>query len=159
MVSTTRVSRIGLYFPFSSDFSLRATIFSAYTLDFQTRLFSALPPSFNHAFKQLCAALLEPSNPDESPSKSWNVNSNSGIWKNFEFLGLLDRYENVIASVGYEFIEQHVKESCKGRWDKPILEDLRVWMSNRVVPWMLQVYARGASNRTSESLLSTVIMY
>lgn len=149
MVSTTRVSRLDLYFPFSSNFSLRATIFSAYTLDFQTRLFSALPPSFNHAFKQLCAALLEPSNPDESPPKSWNVNSNSGIWKNFEFLGLLDRYENVIASVGYEFIEQHVKESCKGRWDKPILEDLRVWMSNRVVPWMLQVYARGASNRTS----------
>ena len=73
--------------------------------------------------------------------------------ENFEFLGLLDRYENVIASVGYEFIEQHVTESCKGRWDKTILEDLRIWMSNRVVPWMLQVYARGASNRTSSLIL------
>jgi anaphase-promoting complex subunit 2 len=67
------------------------------------------------------------------------------MWKNFELLGLLDRYENVIASIGYEFIEQYMWETCKGRWDKPILEDLRVWMSNTVVPWtrMLQVYARG----------------
>lgn len=143
MVASPRVSRLQspLTFP-NQHSSLRATIFSAYTLSFQTRLFSALPPSFNLAFKQLCAALLEP-----PPSMSWNVNSK--IWKNFDLLGLIDRYENVIASVGYEFIEQHVWETYKGRWDKPILEDLRVWMSDRVVPWMLQVYARGASNRRS----------
>jgi len=40
----------------------------------------------------------------------------------------------MIVSAGYKFIEQHVMETCKGRWDKPILEDLRVWVSNRVVP-------------------------
>lgn len=146
MVTSPRVSRLPSSLTVSNThFSLRATIFSAYTLNFQTRLFSALPPSFNLAFKHLCAALLEPSKTEDLSSTSWNVNSK--IWKNFDLLGLIDRYENVIASVGYEFIEQHVWETYKGQWDKPILEDLRVWMSNKVVPWMLQVYARGASNR------------
>ena len=61
-------------------------------------------------------------------------------------LGLIDRYESVIASVGYEFIENHVLKTCTGEWDKPMLEDLRIWMSEKVVPWMLHVYARGATN-------------
>jgi len=71
------------------------------------------------------------------------------IWKNFEILGLIDRYESIIASVGYEYIEEHVLKACTGEWAKPMLEDLRAWMSEKVVPWMLHVYARGAANRTS----------
>jgi len=70
------------------------------------------------------------------------------IWKNFEILGLVDRYESIIASVGYEYIEEHVLKTCTGEWAKPMLEDLRAWMSEKVVPWMLHVYARGAANRT-----------
>jgi anaphase-promoting complex subunit 2 len=54
----------------------------------------------------------------------------------------------MIASVGYEFIEEYVLETCMGQWAKPMLEDLRVWKSEKVAPWMLHVYARGASNRT-----------
>ena len=61
-------------------------------------------------------------------------------------LGLIDRYESIIASVGYEFIEDYVLNMCTGEWAKPMLEDLRVWMSEKVVPWMLHVYARGAAN-------------
>ena len=61
-------------------------------------------------------------------------------------LGLIDRYESIIASVGYEFIEDYVLNMCTGEWAKPMLEDLRVWMSEKVVPWMLHVYARGATN-------------
>ena len=48
--------------------------------------------------------------------------------------------------MGYEFIEDHVLKMCTGEWAKPMLEDLRVWMSEKVVPWMLHVYARGATN-------------
>jgi len=81
------------------------------------------------------------------------VNSKSEIWKNFELLGLIDRYENVLASVGYEFIEEHVLATCKGRWEKPMLEELRTWMSENVVPWMLHVYARDASSRTFHILM------
>ena len=48
--------------------------------------------------------------------------------------------------MGYEFIEDHVLKMCTGEWAKPMLEDLRAWMSEKVVPWMLHVYARGATN-------------
>ena len=48
--------------------------------------------------------------------------------------------------MGYEFIEDYVLKTCTGEWAKPMLEDLRVWMSEKVVPWMLHVYARGATN-------------
>jgi anaphase-promoting complex subunit 2 len=63
-------------------------------------------------------------------------------------VGLIDHYESIIANVGYEYIEDRVLKTCTGEWAKPILEDLRVWKSEKVVPWMLHVYARGASNRT-----------
>ena len=33
----------------------------------------------------------------------------------FEELGLIDRYESVIAGVGYEHIEAHVLETCTGQ--------------------------------------------
>ena len=69
------------------------------------------------------------------------------MWKNFEILGLVDRYAGIIASVGYEYIEGHVLKTCTGEWAKPMLEDLRVRMSEKVVLWMLHVYVRGASNR------------
>jgi anaphase-promoting complex subunit 2 len=138
-----------------------STVFSAYTLNFQTRLFSLLPPSFSAGFKNLCACLLAPpSPPSEDVEDSFPVDSSAviptspycdpnikaTIWKNIEVLGLIDRYESIIASVGYEFIEDYVLKMCTGEWAKPMLEDLRVWMSEKVVPWMLHVYARGATN-------------
>jgi len=94
--------------------------------------------------------LLEPPDDDnEETSQEWDPQSNAALWKDFEMLGLIDRYESIIASVGYEFIEEYILTKCTGEWEKPMLEELRVWMSDRVVPWMLQVYARGASNGTN----------
>ncbi|KIM39184.1 hypothetical protein M413DRAFT_415749 [Hebeloma cylindrosporum] len=131
---------------------LGATVFSTYSFNFKTLLFSALPPSFALAFKELCACLLglPEADPDDTEQKrvrpKWDPSVQSTIWKNFEILGIIDRYESVIASVGYEYIEEHVLKTCAGEWGKPVLEDLRVWMSEKVVPWMLHVYARGASS-------------
>lgn len=119
--------------------SLGATIFSAYTLTFQTHLFSILPPSFARGFKALCASTL----PD---SRSPVTSPNPQIWVVFETLGLIDRYESIIASVGYEHIEAHVLSTCAGEWSKPMMDGLRNWMSDNIVPWMLLTYARGASN-------------
>ena len=138
-----------------------STVFSAYTLTFQTCLFSFLRAPFSAGFKNLCACLLAPpSPPSEDAEDSVSVDSSAvvpttpysdpnvkaAIWKNIEILGLIDRYESIIASVGYEFIEDYVLKMCTGEWAKPMLEDLRVWMSEKVVPWMLHVYARGATN-------------
>ena len=69
------------------------------------------------------------------------------VWKNYAILGLIDRYKNIIAIVGYEYIEEHVLKTCTGEWAKPMLEDLWVWMLEKIVPWILHVYPRRASNR------------
>ncbi|KII90894.1 hypothetical protein PLICRDRAFT_137424 [Plicaturopsis crispa FD-325 SS-3] len=113
------------------------TILSAYTLTFQTHLFSILPPSFSRGFKALCASTLT--------SDSTVPKPDHGIWAAFERLGLVDRYESLIASVGYEHIEGHVLEACAGKWDVPMLPALREWMANHIVPWMVMPYARGAT--------------
>lgn len=128
---------------------LGTTIYSAYTLSFQTHLFSAVPPSFARGFKALVASTLAASaSTNKSPSSELpeTDDPNAPIWQAFETLGLIDRYETTIATVGYEFIEQHVLETCAGEWSRPLLGELRDWMSEKVVPWMLLIYARGATN-------------
>ena len=69
------------------------------------------------------------------------------IWTACDTLGLLDRYESLIASVCYEYIEAHVMETCTKKWDESMLTVLREWMAEKVVPWMVMPYARGARNR------------
>ncbi|KXN84038.1 Anaphase-promoting complex subunit 2 [Leucoagaricus sp. SymC.cos] len=128
---------------------LGTTIYSAYTLSFQTHLFSIVPPSFARGFKALVASTLAASASAEKSSGEYlpeTDNPNAPIWQAFETLGLIDRYETIIATVGYEFIEQHVLETCTGEWSRPLLGELRDWMSDKVVPWMLLIYARGATN-------------
>ncbi|KAG6879047.1 hypothetical protein C0992_005592, partial [Termitomyces sp. T32_za158] len=120
---------------------LGPTVLSAYTLNFQTHLFSTLPPSFTSAFKALCKSSL-PSN-DATPLPEAR---GPRLWAAFETLGLLDRYEYIVASVGYEHIEHYVLDVCSGSWSKPMLEDLRTWMSDKMVSWMLLPYARGATS-------------
>ncbi|KAF8960550.1 hypothetical protein BDZ97DRAFT_1303717 [Flammula alnicola] len=102
---------------------LGPTLSTAYTLNFQTRLFSSLPLSFAHGFKELCTSLLAPSENGSSEDgtltiQRWdpNARAHTGLWKLFKALGLIDRYESVIASVGYEFIEDHVLKNCTGEW-------------------------------------------
>jgi anaphase-promoting complex subunit 2 len=73
------------------------------------------------------------------------------MWETFDRLGLLDRYENIIASVGYDHIEKHVLATCTGKWAEPVLESLRDWMSKVMVPWMVLMYARNA--QTGESVV------
>ncbi|KAF8059585.1 hypothetical protein FPV67DRAFT_362380 [Lyophyllum atratum] len=133
------------YTAWSPPPELGATIFSAYTLNFQTHLFSTLPPTFSLAFKTLCASTLPPSDPDPDAEPN-PAAQNRDIWAAFETLGLLDRYEYIVASVGYEHIEAHVLATCTGEWSKPMMEELRTWMSDKMVSWMLLPYARGASS-------------
>ncbi|EIW81206.1 ubiquitin-protein ligase [Coniophora puteana RWD-64-598 SS2] len=108
---------------------------TTYTASFHTFLFSILPPTFSAGFKALVETTIR------SPPHTF-----SHLWPIFESLGLIDRYETLIASVGYEFIEAHVKETCQQRWGQPLLPQLRTWMADTVVPWMLSPYARGAKN-------------
>ncbi|TFY75769.1 hypothetical protein EWM64_g8243 [Hericium alpestre] len=121
------------------------TITSTYNVNFRTHVFSVLPPTFAGGFKKMIKATLvqmtDPSSQDTPPSVD-----DPNLWPSFELLGLVDRYESLIASVCYEHIESHVNESCEGKWDEPMLGKLREWMADKVVPWMLQPYARGAKN-------------
>jgi anaphase-promoting complex subunit 2 len=110
---------------------------------FQTHLFSVLPAAFASGFKKLLAATLTFFTEGATPSIPVSV-QDSKLWPSFELLGLADRYESLIASVCYEHIEAHVLETSAGKWDEPVLVRLREWMADKVVPWMLLPYARGA---------------
>ncbi|KAI9573680.1 hypothetical protein HD554DRAFT_2167242 [Boletus coccyginus] len=119
---------------------LGQTITSAYTLAFQTHLFSILPASFVRGVKALVAATLvrTVSQPSDQQDRS--------LWQAFDTLSLIERYETLIASVGYEYIEAHVLQTCTGSWEEPMLVSLRAWMVNKIVPWMVWPFARGATN-------------
>ncbi|KAH7885407.1 hypothetical protein F5I97DRAFT_2033205 [Phlebopus sp. FC_14] len=119
---------------------LGQTIISAYTLAFQTHLFSVLPASFARGVKSLVKATLlqpvvQPNDAHERP-----------LWQAFDTLSLIERYETLIASVGYEYIESHVFETCIGQWAAPMLPRLRTWMIDKILPWMVWPFARGATN-------------
>ncbi|KAA1469713.1 hypothetical protein DENSPDRAFT_864325 [Dentipellis sp. KUC8613] len=123
---------------------LGQTITSTYNVNFQTHVFSVLPPTFAGGFKKLVTAtLVQHTDPySDAPSSVQDPN----LWPSFELLGLVDRYESLIASVCYEHIENHVLETCSQKWDELLLGKLREWMADKVVPWMLLPYARGAKN-------------
>jgi anaphase-promoting complex subunit 2 len=90
---------------------LGSTVFSSYTLNFHTcsPLYPHPPllPSKNSA----CLLVPSETDPDEEEQEQVRPNVHSTIWK---ILGLVDRYESIIASVGYEYIEEHVLKTCKG---------------------------------------------
>ncbi|KAG1748586.1 hypothetical protein EDB19DRAFT_2022764 [Suillus lakei] len=119
---------------------LGPTMISAYTLAFQTHIFSVLPPSFARGIKALVSATLQ-----RTVSQLQDPQDRV-LWQAFDTLSLIDRYETLIASVGYEFIESYVEETCARRWSKPMLATLRAWMIDKIVPWMLYPFARGATN-------------
>lgn len=119
---------------------LGPTMISAYTLAFQTHVFSVLPPSFARGIKALVSATLQ-----RTVSQSQDPQDRV-LWQAFDTLSLIDRYETLIASIGYEFIESYVEETCAGKWSEPMLATLRAWMIDKIVPWMLYPFARGATN-------------
>jgi hypothetical protein len=127
----------------TSPSRLGHTISSAYIVNFQTHVFSVLPATFAGGFKRVLAATLALSTEGVTPDVPKSV-QDLRLWPSFELLGLADRYESLIASVCYEHIEMHVVETCAGKWDEPMLSQLREWMAEKVVPWMLLPYARGA---------------
>lgn len=64
------------------------------------------------------------------------------IWDTFDVLGMLDRYETVIASVGYEYIERVIRATCAQQWERAVMPELRRWMAGRIKPWLRSVYAK-----------------
>lgn len=151
--------------PLSHPHRLGHTILSAYTLTFQTHIYSTLPPSFSRGFKQLINATFDlagtrtappwiPPTPAPLQSSLPIPRPDLPLWSSFEQLGMLDRYESLISSVCYEHIEAHILETCTRKWGERMLQPLREWMTNKIVPWMVMPYARGA--RTGKSLAHRV---
>ncbi|KAI5119040.1 hypothetical protein M0805_005906 [Coniferiporia weirii] len=113
---------------------LGSLLLTTFNTEFQTHLFSVLPPSFPGAFKRLCESTV--GSAQDHP-----------LWMAFDVIGLLDRYENLVASVCYEQIEARTQESCTGVWSEQMLPSLREWMAEQIVPWMILPYARGAKTQ------------
>ena len=124
-------------------------VLSAFNHTFQTHIFSVLPASFSSGFKSLIEMTLEPYlDTEESRNRSKEHPTDLRLWAGFECLGMLERYESLISSVCYEAIEKRVLDRCAKSWEEPELANLREWMTDCVVPWMLLPYARGARNCT-----------
>ena len=122
-------------------------VLSAFNHAFQTHIFSVLPASFSSGFKSLIEMTLEPYlDTEESRSRGKEHPADLRLWAGFECLGMLERYESLISSVCYEAIEKRVWDRCAKSWEEPELANLREWMTDCVVPWMLLPYARGARN-------------
>ncbi|KAF9783259.1 ubiquitin-protein ligase [Thelephora terrestris] len=122
-------------------------VLSAFNHTFQTHVFSVLPASFSSGFKSLIDMTLQPYlDKEESRSRGGEYPADLRLWAGFECLGMLERYESLISSVCYEAIEKHVWDKCARSWAEPELVNLREWITDCIVPWMLLPYARGARN-------------
>ena len=53
-------------------------------------------------------------------------------------------------------VETHIWRTCVGKWDEPVLNTIRDWMANKIVPWMLMPFARGAKNCKDSDIPGTV---
>ena len=133
-----------------------STVLSAFTITYQTHVYSILPPQFSTGFKELIAFTFQLTSHEAVPG--WltrlfpcperSARPDTLLWMTFEELGLIERYESLILSVCYEHIENHIVKTCTRVWNEPTLQPMRDWMSNEIVPWLLMPYAREA--RTSE---------
>ncbi|KAF8899488.1 hypothetical protein CPB84DRAFT_1780406 [Gymnopilus junonius] len=128
-----------------------------YALTFQTHLFSALPPSFTSGFKALCASLLSPAFEEDSTmamdvhthptlrdtfsgtssTTPLDMTTHASLWSAIDLLGLIERHEGMILSVG--------------QWERPMVEELRMWAADQVVPWLVWVYGRERRMVTEEA--------
>ncbi|TFK52323.1 ubiquitin-protein ligase [Heliocybe sulcata] len=121
--------------------SLGHVVTDHFTVAFHTHIYSILPPSFSRGFKVLVASTLP-----ISDDMSDNVKLDQSAWESFFALGLVERYESLIASVCYEHIEGYIRKTCEGKWSEKMLTGMREWMTKKMVPWMCLPYARGAKN-------------
>lgn len=132
---------------------LGPTVLTAFSTTFQTHAFSILPSSFSQGFKGLVASTLNPDYATRPPLWMATLFSSRDptqlrwdqpLWLAFEQLGMIERYESLISSVCYEHIESHILTVCAKVWDRPALADMRAWMTDQIVPWLIMPYARGA---------------
>lgn len=128
-----------------------------YKVSFQTHVFSVLPPSFPRGFKSLIAVTFNLLHASTAPQWLLDVlpphdpampRIDIPLWAAFEKLGFMDRYESLVSTVCHEHVEEYVLGTCEREWSDPMLASIREWMANKIVPWMVMPYARGARNGT-----------
>ncbi|TFK95789.1 ubiquitin-protein ligase [Pterulicium gracile] len=157
------------YLAWKPKYPLGSHLTASYTLNFQTHLFAHLPPEFAAGFKALCDLTLIPSEsilPAQhaflpstssplatamstdmsSPSQLQTQIHTPTLFSAFDTLGLIDRYDSLLASVGYTFISAHISSTCARQWTKPVLPELRKWMTDVIVPWLVVGYAPGCKS-------------
>lgn len=63
-------------------------------------------------------------------------------------MGLLQDHEALVASVIHEAIEKRVKEvAAEDNGENSVLQIVKNWFTESVVPWMAVTYGRGLSDR------------
>ncbi|KZW04109.1 hypothetical protein EXIGLDRAFT_716114 [Exidia glandulosa HHB12029] len=103
---------------------------------FKSNLHIALPPSFPEAFVYLVQSTI-------------GDLSDTDLFKELHMLGMLDRYEALVASVVCEQIERQIETLCPGKWDEPRLPELRHWLGDKVVAWLMEQYSRAGTSASN----------
>ena len=134
---------------------LGTSMINAYNLAFQTHVYSVLPASFTQGFKALVTLTFNLTH--DATGSEWlftlfpksdrpSTRVDLPLWNAFQQLGLSDRYESLISSICYEYVEGYILKTCAQKWDEPMLSSIRSWMADKIVPWMIMPFARGARN-------------
>jgi hypothetical protein len=73
-----------------------------------------------------------------------------------DVMGLLQDHEALVANVIHEAIEKRVKEVCEeDTGETSVLQIVKNWFTESVVPWMAMTYGRGVTDGTSIYLTRT----
>lgn len=138
---------------------------NAYNLAFQTHVYSMLPASFTKGFKALITLTFNLTY--DATGTEWlftifpkperpSSRVDTPLWNAFHQLGLSERYESLISSICYEYVESYILKTCVEKWDEPMLNTIRGWMADNIVPWMIMPFARGAKNCKIIGLVMTM---
>lgn len=133
------------------EWSAPLAVFSSVNIDapalfrknFRTNFLASLPPGFPRAFHALLRSTLA------SPALD------ARLFPTLDLMGLLQDHEALVASVIHEAIEKRVKEvAAEDNGENSVLQIVKNWFTESVVPWMAVTYGRGLSDQMLHKALA-----
>ncbi|KAF8610388.1 Cullin [Ceratobasidium sp. AG-I] len=133
------------------EWSAPLAVFSSVNIDapslfkknFRTNFLESLPPGFPRAFHALLRSTLA--------APALDVR----LFPTLDVMGLLQDHEALVASVIHEAIEKRVKEvAAEDNGESSVLQIVKTWFTESVVPWMAMTYGRGLSDQMLHKALA-----
>jgi hypothetical protein len=117
-------------------FSVNIDAPTLFRKNFRTNFLASLPRGFPSAFHALLRSTLA--------APALDVR----LFPTLDLMGLLQDHEALVASVIHEAIEKRVKEVVEeDNGETSVLQIVKTWFTESVVPWMAMTYGRGLTDR------------